>query len=550
MNYSGACVLTFVLLIAVATLGCSTISKPMRFFPPSWNDDDSKYIHWDDPNTWGAIDWEGVPASKRAYIQSQASVNQQPFSCSFVEFDGHGDFIDYRQHRFAYKAVHNLAKNGPLLLVIYCHGWKNNSQSSDVVRFNAYLSMLADSAFIKEKKYRVHGVYISWRGNTVHPYVDRCDEEHFFCRNLNDFNEPIVDKSFQRRWNWTGRIQENADYWSRRSAAEHEVTGVAMARTIFWCANAAKKTKRDDRTTEPLNRVFLIGHSMGALVLEQSVLPACTGMIADQLPWWNRDYVADIDENLLPFDLVLLVNSAAPSIYAKQTRDILASYEKALNTYKLSSADAPIFMSLTSSADWATGKLHPAANYLKGFGPTHWRKYDYGVVIQDRHHPVVRERYFYRKTPGHNPLLVNHWVLPAGTAPNQEVSAMEYNLSLRTANERFLTGQSANHPAGAWKIYSRPDALKKPDDNQWKYYKDVEIAPPDSDYWILRCGPDLINGHGDIWTQTTMDLYTALYRIAILKKKDFNNTVTEMRSKRILQMGTQNITDIDNHYFK
>src|SRR5215471_711090 len=63
------------------------------------------------------------------YIESQPIYNAKPISCSFVEFDERGDYLDFRQHRHAYTKIKDLAQqNGErLLVVIYVHGWKNNA---------------------------------------------------------------------------------------------------------------------------------------------------------------------------------------------------------------------------------------------------------------------------------------------------------------------------------------------------------------------------------------------------------------------------------------
>ena len=57
--------------------------------------------------------------------------------------------------------------------------------------------MLASSSKVRNEGYRVHGVYISWRGTTVKPYVDKNDPESFFATNVRDFGQPRVF-TFQR----------------------------------------------------------------------------------------------------------------------------------------------------------------------------------------------------------------------------------------------------------------------------------------------------------------------------------------------------------------
>src|SRR5689334_18937449 len=81
----------------------------------------------------------GLPPGESWFIESEPTNETPVHSCSFVEFDGHGDYIDFKQHEHAWKKVEELANSQPLLLVTYCHGWKNNSQSTDVVKFTHFL---------------------------------------------------------------------------------------------------------------------------------------------------------------------------------------------------------------------------------------------------------------------------------------------------------------------------------------------------------------------------------------------------------------------------
>src|SRR5881628_1862941 len=108
------------------------------------------------------------------YIQSAPTNGTKPISCSFVEFDERGDYLDFQQHRHAYTKIKELSQKGDRLLVwIYVHGWKNNSQSDDVVQFNSFLQRLASSPFVQEGGFRVHGVYLAWRGNAVPHALDQ-----------------------------------------------------------------------------------------------------------------------------------------------------------------------------------------------------------------------------------------------------------------------------------------------------------------------------------------------------------------------------------------
>ena len=202
-----------------------------------------------------------------------------------------------------------------------------------------------------------------------------------------------------------------------------------MARAIFTYASGVKKYGELLR-----NRVCVIGHSFGALLLERSLGQAMTGALT--MEWWSdlesaatsttdpasapfapapdaavvharstedahgpeaqrpletgggtKDALASVRSKLgLPFDIILFVNSAAPAIYAKEMRDFLKAHRSALTHNGNPAADIPVILSLTSTADQATGMLHPIGNILAPFSPS----------LQ----PAIHQRHLRRKAAG------------------------------------------------------------------------------------------------------------------------------------------------------
>src|SRR5437763_1285822 len=62
----------------------------------------------------------GLPNWDRCYIESTCGAAH---SCSFVEFDERGDYLDFAQHRDAYERILTLAQAPePLTVVLYVHG--------------------------------------------------------------------------------------------------------------------------------------------------------------------------------------------------------------------------------------------------------------------------------------------------------------------------------------------------------------------------------------------------------------------------------------------
>lgn len=518
-----------VLSMVAGLCGCATRGKALR--PTGGKKGD--------PETSGP---DKVALADAWYIQSTAKAGAKPYSCSFVEFDERGDYLDFQQHKHSWEKIKALSKElaggdqEKLLVIIYCHGWKNNSQSGDVLSFNHFLSRLADSPTIQAKKLRVHGVYLSWRGNSYQHAIDEDSAE--FSQTKTDFGDRIVNPIYQRRFRygllW---LPEMLSYWSRKGAAESKVSGVPMARTIFTCAQAAKHYSPPGIT----NQVFVIGHSFGALMLEKSLGQACVGSLASNWPWdWDVAAPAAVASgkasaaaNFLPFDCILFVNSAAPSIHSKLLSDFLWAHKRAMirDDNLAKAADAPVIISITSTADWATKVVHPIGNLLAGFRPSLWRDYTNGVL---KHHTnstgrliKIPQYYFYRRTPGHNPLLVDHWITPVKAGDTTEAApsgtpaqVLEHNLNLETKFPAvFYTSAGVAKaggpaPAAGWHVDPKP----WPQDEQWHLYQGQEPVKR-GDYWIIRCDRSLIKGHNDVWSSATMELYMALYRMAEVERQ-------------------------------
>jgi hypothetical protein len=91
----------------------------------------------------------------------------------------------------------------------------------------------------------------------------------------------------------------------------------------------------------------------------------------------------------MPADLVIAVNPAADSVLARQM--IAALYSRKTEGTR------PLFVSITSTGDWAPGTVFPIgtglASVSKGFNE---------VGTPGPANTQVSERKFYTATPGHN----------------------------------------------------------------------------------------------------------------------------------------------------
>jgi hypothetical protein len=176
----------------------------------------------------------------------------------------------------------------------------------------------------------------------------------------------------------------------------------------------------------------------------------------------------------------------------------------------------PLVVSVTSSADTATKDAHRWANVFAPLYPSLQRKYTEGVLKMDKkktpHSIPVPQAYFYEHTPGHNPLLVDHWIVKEKDAggslpPNDSQKIFELNLAPPPAGiSPSLFYTSSKKGVVTWNIGRAPCPA---DWSQYKGYAPVRRG----NYWVIRCDGDLIASHTAIWTENTMELYAALFRL-------------------------------------
>ena len=465
----------------------------------------------------------GVANSLKWYIESNSSDTPLPYSCSFVEFDERGDYLDFAQHRHAYQKVLALAKqHDHLIVVIFLHGWRNNAQSGNVIDFNEFLHQLATHSDAMGANYRVHGIYLSWRGACLKHAIRKTDKP--FPEVSRRYGGDIVDVGQAARIPRFNEFLELFSYFDRKGVPEHLSSGTSLSRTIITCAHVAKRFR-------PGSQVFLIGHSFGGLMLERTFQNATVGELIKAWPFGAEEISEETKPNPLPFDVVVLVNSAAPSIYAKQFQSFLAGHGHAMARYNVVGANSPVFFSLTSSGDWATGKTHRLANTLCFLLPTLRRKYkgdDFVLAADDGSKDVlIPQSYYYRHTPGHNPLLVNRFVEPA-EAPNSSAKTtssnhLRSNLLESGKTLEFTTSpRNEGEPVRRWRINFPPTTETFDKFSRFKGYRPVawelqsgNYRYKDTAYWIIRCPKEIIQDHNDIWSQPAMDTYAALYAISL-----------------------------------
>ena len=405
------------------------------------------------PYRLGGIADEFYPNQKPEFEQTAVSSGRN-YRLSFVEFDERGDFWDRRQLAAASRAIRK--SNKPVLLVTFIHGWHNNADSGDVETFRCLLSELAVSESLSG--FQVHGVFLGWRGRLVEGSLD-------YITFLN------------------------------RKGAATRVAGTPVTETIFELIRQARKAH------PARSKCVVIGHSFGALVLEKAMAQAIAGgVLAQDVQSGGGSFDA-------PADLILLVNSAGESIYAKELSDMFGriAHRNSINPNR------PLLISITSESDSATGSWFPIGTFLPNLFAH--RRYHWGTRYGTGSHEVDQHEYL-TKTPGNNSLLFTHRVWPEAPPPDAH-STREAVLRRNLRTEECVAANPAfeenlRHSHGTSFATSDPN-----NPNQFKWWKLAKIEGASRNpYWILQVPDEIIHEHSPIFTPAGRAMMAALFRIS------------------------------------
>jgi len=349
------------------------------------------------------------------------------YKVAFIEFGEQGSYQDPTQLKDALDLIQSTTKP---LVITYVHGWQNNVESADVGKFESLLARLNRAPAIKDVGFHVIGVYLGWRGKIT----------------------PVP-------------VLKEFSFWNRKATAERLASNYDCYDAIASISEEARRKGRGHQYT------VLLGHSFGGLIVERSVAHAINAEIHGH---------ADADRSM-PADLVIAVNPAADSILTRQM--IAALYSRKTEGTR------PLFVSITSTGDWATGSFFPigtgVAAVSKGFNE---------VAAPGPANVPVSEREFYTSTPGHNKMLINHITVNKNlsiNAPNG-LHALEENLEHNHAGNGF-TLDAANGQLDVWQI--------KP------------VGNVDVPYWDVQVDPSIIKDHGDIWNERAEAMMAAIFRM-------------------------------------
>jgi hypothetical protein len=215
--------------------------------------------------------------------------------------------------------------NGAPLIIAFLHGWKHNASEGNksggddpnIIGFAAVLNELHQ---LRPGRVIV-GIYLAWRGGLISPY-------------------------------WP--VSQQFTYWNREATAIR-VGNTSLTDALIEISDAAR-ANGDCPNCGPV--LVYVGHSFGALALERALSQATVTRMERE--WNDANAQAQNDSNsygrvnIQPLaNLVIYVNSAAAATESKQLMDYLASSRYIYHPDN--ERDEPLFLSVTSEADLATG---------------------------------------------------------------------------------------------------------------------------------------------------------------------------------------------------
>jgi hypothetical protein len=257
---------------------------------------------------WGRV-------GNRAYQTAEAVFQAPAFKLIIVEFDDQGRCFHDRDQLHALEAELAKVEQANPVIVTFVHGWRHNARSDDD-NLLSFCTLLNDTA--RELKAGggadalrpVIGVYVGWRG-----------------------------QSFR----WVPFLF--GTFWNRKRAGLRVAMGTT--RELFERLRQFRKNAVG-KGGNPA--IVIIGHSFGGLVvfnaLSQSLISAA---------------IAPLDEVVPSFaNLVLLVNPAFEAVRYLPIHDLVKERSAKGRGLK----QEPVFVSVTATNDWATGRIFKWGMYV------------------------------------------------------------------------------------------------------------------------------------------------------------------------------------------
>jgi hypothetical protein len=386
---------------------------------------------------------------------------------SVIEFDDHGEFWDRQQLDYALGKIGLAQQAGGAIVVTFMHGWNNNASRGheddpgrNLYKFKAVLEKIAalEAAGAGAEARPVVGVFLAWRGEANHPWL------------------------------------QFLSFYSRYSAAQKVGNGGAVTEALLAIAGVVR--------SNPQSQSVLVGHSFGGLIVEKALSEVVVKLATQSV---FRPHAADgtfrVERAEFPADLIVLVNPASPSLYARTElsaieRWQLKAKEPVNEDYVCRGTPdwRPLIVSVTSVGDAATGLAFPMGTSL-GYALERYRTYTYASPNPDRPpidnapHP---QRYYYTHTEGHVAELQSHALTFETAAGGQEgvVTPCSDDPCQEPDRLCYVSGHS-----------------------RFTLTRNRQSLNQNTPYWMMQAPVTLIKDHGDIFNTGFVEMLGGLLEV-------------------------------------
>jgi len=368
----------------------------------------------------------------------------------------------------AIKIVRAAVRQDPRAVIItFTHGWKHNSKPGDtnIEGFKQVLNDLHDNRY---KNHIVVGIYISWRGELVSPYMP---------------------------------VRRNFTYFNREATAIR-IPGASLTDALIRIAAAARNARTNNSDERPL--VIFVGHSFGGLVMERALTQATIHQV-DELDGSGQQYQPLAD-------LVVFVNSAAAATEAKETLDLFASNHFRYNVP--GQPERPLFLSVSSSGDLATRIAMPVGHGIP------FLEYKLRGGLRDKD-PLA----CYNPRPGDPMASESFFLIPA---PSQGAFYMSTaaHMPILQSHDAVEEKDPAKRKTCALSNYSNAQpktifTFPLPESGRCFLVQERDKRCNGTPYWVMEIDPAIVPDHGTIFT----DRFIAFLSNFLPTPRDLENNI-------------------------
>ena len=390
--------------------------------------------------------------------------NDHSFDLAVVEFNDDGSLLSVEQKDALHDCITRARHSNPngALVVVFIHGWHHSARWEDS-HHASFRKVLASLALREAERYsnhprgrRVVGVYLGWHGDPA-SWGGRWPTSR------------LTHLSFFNRYHTAKRIGEGHDLYG-------------TVRDIIECTKAPMTNAQGD---SPL---VLLGHSMGALMLQSALLKLLTRndpTLNQIAPKPDTPIHLRQDDQPISFpDVVITLNSAADSRIMKGIIEELEQRKLHKRAESDSiSYDAPVLISATAKNDLATKLV--------------WRLFPLHIL---------------RKTDGHDHSLLTH-VFAAAEA-NVRCEARPGVPDFGQDWSCLRLPQPERAPSPTFPIDLPNDRLPDGSRSSHTRYRLSPNSEQSKLAWIFQLPAHISAGHNDIFNTRSSLLLLSLMQIA------------------------------------